>query len=74
MGCAAALLRGAHAFAAAADCRIDVLLDEPLGTISPNVYGHFAEQLGDVIYDGVWVGDPRKSLTSSAFAPLFSKT
>lgn len=60
MGCAAALLRGAHAFAAAADCRIDVLLDEPLGTISPNVYGHFAEQLGDVIYDGVWVGESSK--------------
>ena len=29
-----------------ADARIDVLLDEPLGTISPNIYGHFAEHLG----------------------------
>src|SRR5579872_3176630 len=37
--------------------RVEVLLDEPLGTISPNVYGHFTENLGGVIYDGVWVGE-----------------
>jgi alpha-N-arabinofuranosidase len=33
-----------------------VLLGEPLETISPNIYGHFTENLGGVIYDGVWVG------------------
>jgi alpha-N-arabinofuranosidase len=42
---------------ASADSRIDVLLDEPLGLISPNIYGHFIEHLGGVIYDGVWVGE-----------------
>ena len=51
----------AHGLAAAAtgatDSRIDVLLDEPIGTISPNIYGHFTEHLGGVIYDGVWVGE-----------------
>ncbi len=36
-----------------ADSNIDVLLSEPLGTISPNIYGHFTENLGGVIYDGV---------------------
>ncbi len=36
--------------------RIEVLLDEPLGIISPNIDGHFTENLGSVIYDGVWVG------------------
>ena len=41
----------------AADSRIDVLLDEPLGTISPNIYGHFTENLGGVFYDGIWVGE-----------------
>ncbi len=41
---------------AAGDSRIEVLLDEPLGTISPNIYGHFTENLSAVIYDGVWVG------------------
>src|SRR6266446_6110056 len=39
------------------DSRIEVLLGEPLGTISPNIYGHFTENLGAVIYDGVWVGE-----------------
>ena len=36
---------------------IDVLLDETIGTINPNLYGHFVEHLGSCIYDGVWVGD-----------------
>ena len=45
---------------AADDSRIEVLLGEPLGTISPNIYGHFAENLGGVIYDGVWVGEKSK--------------
>jgi alpha-L-arabinofuranosidase len=42
---------------ASADSRIEILLDEPLGTISPNIYGHFTEHLGGVIYDGIWVGE-----------------
>ena len=42
------------------DARIEVLLDEPLGTISPNIYGHFAENLSGVIYDGMWVGENSK--------------
>src|SRR5271170_4569309 len=41
----------------AADSRIEVLFEEPLGTISPNIYGHFAENLGGVLYDGIWVGN-----------------
>ena len=39
------------------DSRIDILTDEPVGTIAPEVYGHFIEHLGGVIYDGVWVGE-----------------
>ena len=35
---------------------IEVLIDEPMGTISPNLYGHFTEHIGGVIYDGIWVG------------------
>lgn len=41
----------------AADARIDVLLDEPIARIDPNVYGHFVEHLGGVVYDGIWVGE-----------------
>ena len=33
--------------------RIEVIMEEPLGTISPNIYGHFAENLSGVIYDGI---------------------
>ncbi len=39
-----------------ADAHIEILLDEPLGTISSNIYGHFTENLGGVLYDGMWVG------------------
>lgn len=41
----------------AADSRIEVLTREEIGTISPNIYGHFAEHLGGVVYDGIWVGE-----------------
>lgn len=40
-----------------ADARIEVLFDEPLGTISPNIYGHFVENVSGVLYDGIWVGE-----------------
>jgi len=42
------------------DSHIEVLFDEPLGTISPNIYGHFSENLGGVLYDGIWVGETSK--------------
>ena len=47
----------ANAASRAADSRIEVLFEEPLGTVSPNIYGHFAENLGGVLYDGIWVGE-----------------
>ena len=28
-----------------------------MGTIAPEIYGHFVENLGGVIYDGLWVGE-----------------
>jgi len=42
------------------DSRIEVLAGEPLGTISPNLYGHFTENLSGVVYDGIWVGPNSK--------------
>ena len=30
---------------------------DPVGTIAPEIYGHFAEHLGRCIYGGCWVGD-----------------
>jgi alpha-N-arabinofuranosidase len=46
--------------AQSADAKIDVLVNEPIGTISPNVYSHFVEHLGGVVYDGIWVGENSK--------------
>src|SRR5689334_18170438 len=54
---AATLFTSKSLLSATADSRIEILLDEPIGTISPNIYGHFAEHLGGVIYDGIWVGE-----------------
>jgi alpha-N-arabinofuranosidase len=41
----------------AVDSRVEVLLGEEIGTINPNIYGHFVEHLGAVVYDGIWVGE-----------------
>lgn len=43
--------------AKAAEARIEILLNEPIGVISPDLYGHFTEHIGGVIYDGIWVGE-----------------
>jgi len=36
---------------------INIMLTEPIATINPNIYGHFAEHLGHCIYEGIWVGE-----------------
>jgi alpha-N-arabinofuranosidase len=55
-----ALYPRASAFGQSADSSVEVFLDEPIGTISRNIYGHFTEHIGGVIYDGVWVGKDSK--------------
>jgi alpha-L-arabinofuranosidase len=42
------------------DSRVEVLVSEPIGRIAPEIYGHFAEHLGGVVYDGIWVGENSK--------------
>ena len=37
--------------------QITIDLNDAVGTINPNVYGHFAEHLGWCIYGGIWVGE-----------------
>ena len=39
---------------------VEVLLDEPIGTIAPELQGHFTEHIGEVIYNGIWVGENSK--------------
>ncbi|MFC5404820.1 alpha-N-arabinofuranosidase [Cohnella soli] len=36
---------------------ISVIVPEKIGVINPHIYGHFAEHIGGVIYDGIWVGE-----------------
>jgi alpha-N-arabinofuranosidase len=61
------LLRTAAAGAAAlavraqsVDSRIEILPAEPIGRIAPEIYSHFVEHLGGVVYDGIWVGENSK--------------
>ncbi|MEG0742794.1 MAG: alpha-L-arabinofuranosidase C-terminal domain-containing protein [Clostridia bacterium] len=39
---------------------IRVAFDQSQGTISKHIYGHFAEHIGGVFYDGLWVGEDSK--------------
>ncbi len=43
------------------EARIEVLSGEPIATIAPEIYGHFVEHLGGVVYDGIWVGEKSKT-------------
>jgi alpha-N-arabinofuranosidase len=43
-----------------AGAALDVLLNEPVGTVRPELYSQFAEHIGGVIYDGIWVGPESK--------------
>ncbi len=74
----AALLPAFARSSRAETARIEILLDEPIGGVNPNLFGHFTEHIGGVIYDGVWVGEKsrvpnvsgiRKALVD-ALAPL----
>jgi len=42
------------------EAKIEILLEEPIGNISPDLYGHFTEHIGGVVYDGIWVGENSK--------------
>ena len=53
------------------DAHIELLPAEPIGTISPEIYGHFIEHLGGVIYDGVWVGPNSKIPNTNGIRTAF---
>lgn len=59
LGVGATALLAPHGFQGA-ESKIEILINEPIGTISPDIYSHFIEHLGGVIYDGVWVGENSK--------------
>ena len=39
---------------------VTIAIDEAIGTIKPELYSQFAEHIGGVIYDGIWVGPDSK--------------
>ena len=39
---------------------LTIRADQPKGTINHNIYGQFAEHLGRLIYEGLWVGEDSK--------------
>ncbi len=42
------------------DASIEIRLNQQIGTINPNIYGHFMEHLGSCIDQGCWVGRDSK--------------
>jgi len=58
----------------AVDAHIDIVPGEAIGTISPELYGHFIEHLGGVIYDGVWVGPDSKIPNTRGIRQAFIDT
>ena len=57
---AAALIAPRAMFSQSTEARVEILINEPIGTINPNLYSHFVEHLGGVVYDGIWVGEKSK--------------
>src|SRR5579883_2322962 len=58
----AAFMYGRRKLSAAtgADATVNILLGEKGARIKPALYGQFAEHIGGVIYDGIWVGPDSK--------------
>ena len=40
--------------------KLTIKIDEVIGEINPNIYGHFIEHLGRCICPGIWVGEDSK--------------
>ncbi len=64
----------AQSASASADAHIDIVPEETIGTIAPEIYSHFIEQLGGVVYDGVWVGERSKIPNRNGIRLDFIKT
>jgi alpha-N-arabinofuranosidase len=60
--------------AAQADAHISIFPSEPIAVIPAEIYGHFIEHLGGVIYDGVWVGENSKVANVGGIRKAFIDT
>src|SRR5215212_5104804 len=57
---AAALIAPKTVFSQTLESKVEILINEPVAKINKDVYGHFVEHLGGVVYDGIWVGEKSK--------------
>src|SRR5215204_1295786 len=57
---AAAMIAPKSVFSQTAESKVEILINEPVAKIHKDVYGHFVEHLGGVVYDGIWVGEKSK--------------
>lgn len=57
---AAAIIAPKSVFSQTAESKVEILINEPIAMINKNLYGHFVEHLGGVVYDGIWVGEKSK--------------
>ena len=44
----AALIAPRSMYSQAVESKVEILINEPIGTINPNLYSHFVEHLGGV--------------------------
>lgn len=56
----AAIIAPKTVFSQMAESKVEILINEPIAMINKNLYGHFVEHLGGVVYDGIWVGEKSK--------------
>ncbi len=57
---AAAMIAPKSVFSQVAESKIEILINEPIAQINKDLYSHFVEHLGAVVYDGIWVGEKSK--------------
>ena len=57
---AAMMIAPKSVFSQTIESKIEILINEPIGVINKDLYSHFVEHLGAVVYDGIWVGEKSK--------------
>jgi len=57
---AALTFSAVKSWARSAEARVEIFGARPGALVSPNLFGQFAEHIGGVIYDGIWVGEDSK--------------
>ena len=68
---AAFALHHSRLWAQSSDAHVEILVNEPVGTISPNIYGHFTEHIGESFTTVLGKGQTPKFRINMVSEPLF---